>query len=146
MHSKLSVTHLKSSPTFRLIPYHHEIFSEIKCCSRNFPQSYSSSSDHKFRFRIVGLFRGDNRWKLNAIDGTAVQETLNQWLSKTQDFLSEVTSPLVKTVHDRKPTPGNMFDTQDKEDIFMAEQTIDSRTPNGNLSLAAVVSIEQFSR
>ncbi|CAL5377825.1 unnamed protein product [Camellia sinensis] len=77
---------------------------------------------------------------------SAVQETLNQWLSKTQDFLSEVTSPLVKTVHDRKPTPGNMFDTQDKEDIFMAEQTIDSRTPNGNLSLAAVVSIEQFSR
>ncbi|KAI8025844.1 hypothetical protein LOK49_LG02G02870 [Camellia lanceoleosa] len=140
MHSKLSVTHLKSSPTFRLIPYHHENFSEIKRCSRNFPSS--SSSDHKFRFRIVGVFRGDNRWKLNAIDGTAVQETLNQWLSKTQDFLNEVTSPLVKTVHDRKPTPGNMF----KEDIFMAEQTIDSRTPNGNLSLAAVVSIEQFSR
>ncbi|KAL7205860.1 hypothetical protein ACSBR2_018725 [Camellia fascicularis] len=146
MHSKLSVTHLKSSPTFRLIPYHHENFSEIKRCSRNFPSSSSSSSDHRFRFRIVGLFRGDNRWKLNAIDGTAVQETLNQWLSKTQDFLNEVTSPLVKTVHDRKPTPGNMFDTQDKEDIFMAEQTIDSRTPNGNLSLAAVVSIEQFSR
>ena len=76
----------------------------------------------------------------------AVQETLNQWLSKTQDFLNEVTSPLVKNVHDRKPNAGNMFDTQDTEDIFLAEQTIDSRTPNGSLSLAAVVSIEQFSR
>ncbi|KAF5444102.1 hypothetical protein F2P56_036606, partial [Juglans regia] len=32
------------------------------------------------------------------------------------------------------------------EDIFMAEQTLQSRTPNGMLSLAAIVSIEQFSR
>lgn len=76
----------------------------------------------------------------------AVHETLNQWLSKTQDFLNEVTSPLVKTVHDGKPNPGHIFDTQDTDDIFMAEQTIDSATPNGNLSLAAIVSIEQFSR
>lgn len=76
----------------------------------------------------------------------AVQETLNQWLSKTQDFFSEVTSPLVKTVQDRKPNPGNILDTEDTGDIFMAEQTIDSATPNGNLSLAAIVSIEQFSR
>ncbi|KAF8404156.1 hypothetical protein HHK36_009036 [Tetracentron sinense] len=30
--------------------------------------------------------------------------------------------------------------------MFMAEQTIDCRTPNGNLSFAAIVSIEQFSR
>lgn len=75
-----------------------------------------------------------------------MQETLNQWLSKTQGFLNDVTSPLVKTVQVRKPNPGNILDTEDTDDIFMAEQTIDSATPNGNLSLAAIVSIEQFSR
>lgn len=76
----------------------------------------------------------------------AVQEALNQWLTKTQDFLNEVTSPLVKTVNERKLNPANMFDAEDTEDIFMAEQTIDDTTANGNLSLAAVVSIEQFGR
>lgn len=75
-----------------------------------------------------------------------MKETLNEWLSKTQGFLNEVTSPLVKTVQDRKPTPGNILDTVDTDDIFMPEQTIDSATPNGNLSLAAIFSIEQFSR
>ncbi|KAK3009985.1 hypothetical protein RJ639_010955, partial [Escallonia herrerae] len=76
----------------------------------------------------------------------AVQETLNLWLSKTQNFFSDVTTPLVKNVNDKKPNLRNAFDTQDMEDIFMAEQTIDSRTPSGNLSLAAIISIEQFSR
>lgn len=75
-----------------------------------------------------------------------VQERLNLWLLKTQNFFSEVASPLAKTGQSRKPDPGNAFDTPDMEDIFMAEQTIQSRTPNGILSLAAIVSIEQFSR
>jgi hypothetical protein len=76
----------------------------------------------------------------------AVQERLNLWLLKTQNFLNEVTSPLVKPGQSRKPDPGDAFDAQDMGDIFVAEQTIHSRTPNGILSLAAVVSIEQFSR
>lgn len=75
-----------------------------------------------------------------------VQERLNLWLVKTQNFFSEVASPLAKTGQSRKPDPGNAFDTPDMEDIFMAEQTIQSRTLNGILSLAAIVSIEQFSR
>lgn len=75
-----------------------------------------------------------------------MQERLNLWLLKTQNFLTEVTSPLVKTGQSRRPDPGNAFDAQNMEDIFMTEQTIDSRTPNGNLSVAAIVSIEQFSR
>lgn len=77
----------------------------------------------------------------------AVQETLNVWVSKTQNFLTEVTSPLVKNVNDKKHSLGkNAFDTQNVDDIFMAEQTVDSKTPNGELSFAAIVSIEQFSR
>ncbi|XVF00723.1 hypothetical protein REPUB_Repub04eG0026000 [Reevesia pubescens] len=76
----------------------------------------------------------------------AVQERINSWLSKTQHFLTEVTLPLVKTGQSGKPDPGNEIDTQDMEDIFLGEQTIPSTMPNGNLSLAAIVSIEQFSR
>ncbi|KAI8532170.1 hypothetical protein RHMOL_Rhmol11G0192700 [Rhododendron molle] len=145
MHSKFSVTHLHPWPSFRLIPFSRGNFCEIKCCAANSPPP-PPSSDHKSQFRLVGQSWVDKRWKLNEIDSAAVQETLNQWLSKTQDFFSEVTSPLVKTVKDRKPNPGNILDTEDTDDIFMAEQTVDSATPNGNLSLAAIVSIEQFSR
>lgn len=74
----------------------------------------------------------------------AMQESVNQWLSKTQSFFSEVTSPLVKSVQDRKPNPQN--DSEDMDDIMITEPTIDSRTPGGELSEAAIVSIEQFSR
>lgn len=76
----------------------------------------------------------------------AVQEKLNSWLLKTQNFLNEVTSPLVRTGQTRKPVTRDALETQDMEDIFMAEQTINNRTPNGVLSLAAIISIEQFSR
>ena len=76
----------------------------------------------------------------------AVQERINSWLSKTQNFLTEVTLPLVKTGHSGKGDPGNEVDTQDMDEIFLGEQTIPSSIPNGNLSLAAIVSIEQFSR
>lgn len=73
-----------------------------------------------------------------------MQESVNQWLSKTQNFFNEVTSPLVKSVHDRRPNLQN--GSEDMEDIFITEQTVDSRTPGGYLSEAAIVSIEQFSR
>lgn len=76
----------------------------------------------------------------------AVQEKLNSWLLKTQSFLNEVTSPLVRTGQTGKPVTRDAFETEDMDDIFMAEQTINSRTPNGILSLAAIVSVEQFSR
>ncbi|TQD79077.1 hypothetical protein C1H46_035355 [Malus baccata] len=63
-----------------------------------------------------------------------------------QSFINEVASPLTRTGQTKKPVTRDALETQDMEDIFMAEQTINSRTPNGILSLAAVVSIEQFSR
>ncbi|GLT85948.1 hypothetical protein SLE2022_041150 [Rubroshorea leprosula] len=106
----------------------------------------SPSSQQKIRFKLVGQNLGDRWRKLNNIDTHAVQERINSWLSKTQDFLNEVTSPLAKTGNDGKSEPGNVLDTQDMEDMFVAEQTMDSSTPNGVLSLAAILSIEQFSR
>lgn len=76
----------------------------------------------------------------------SVQDALNIWVSKTTNFLNEVTSPLVKNAQDKNPSKGNAYEFNDMEEFFMAEQTIDSQTPGGDLSLAAIVSIEQFSR
>lgn len=75
-----------------------------------------------------------------------IQEKLNNWVSKTTDFLNELTSPLVKNVQDKNPTVGNSYEIDDMEELDMAEYTVDIKTPMGNLSLAAVISIEQFGR
>lgn len=76
-----------------------------------------------------------------------MQDALNIWVSKTTNFFSEVASPLVKNVQDKNPTKmGNAYEMDDMEEFFMAEQTVDGRTAGGDLSLAAIVSIEQFSR
>lgn len=75
-----------------------------------------------------------------------MQDALNIWASKTKNLLNEVTSPLIKNVQDNNTTMGDSYDLNEMEEFFMAEQTIDSRTPHGDLSLAAIVSIEQFSR
>lgn len=84
-----------------------------------------------------------DKGKSKDIDANAVQERLNSWLSKTQSYLNEVTSPLVKT---GKLDLKIDFESHDMEEIFMAERTIHSKTPNGHLSWAAIISIEQFSR
>lgn len=141
MHSKILVkVNLRASPLYLIPHHHHQVFCNIVCCAKN------SSPGNKFHFKLPGYSAGDNRWKFNDIDGNAMQEALNLWVSKTQNFLSDVTSPLVKNVNDRKPNLGKAFDNYHIEDIFMAEQTVDSRTPSGDLSSAAIVSIEQFSR
>lgn len=140
MISKSPIAQLKPSPAApsSLIFHHNKDFCKFGYSAKNF-------SEHKHRFKLVGQSLGD-RWKLTDINANVVQERLNLWLLKTQNFFSEVASPFAKTVQSRKPDPGNAFDAPDMEDIFMAEQTIQSRTPNGILSLAAIVSIEQFSR
>lgn len=76
----------------------------------------------------------------------AVQQNLNKWLLKTQNFLNEVTSPRGKTSKNKDHIPAEAYDTTEKEDIVKVECTVNIRTPNGLLSSAAVVSIEQFSR
>ncbi|XP_062177104.1 uncharacterized protein LOC133882031 isoform X3 [Alnus glutinosa] len=134
------MTQLKESPAapFASLIHHNRDFCKFGYSARSF-------SEHNHRFKLVGQSLGD-KWKLSDINANTVQERLNLWLLKTQNFLNEVTSPLVKPGQSRKPDPGNAFDPQDMGDIFVAEQTIHSTTPNGILSLAAIVSIEQFSR
>nr|GEV50766.1 hypothetical protein CTI12_AA229210 [Tanacetum cinerariifolium] len=75
-----------------------------------------------------------------------MQDKINIWVSRTTNYLNELTSPLVKNVQDKNLPTGNSFEINEMEELFMAEQTIDVRTPTGNLSLAAVISIEQFGR
>lgn len=141
MNSKLTVAaSFEYSSTFRIAPF---LNRKIKCCAKGSPTP-NSSSENKFQFKQL-LGKTYTGWKLNNVDTSAVQETLSQWLSKTQNAINEVTSPLVKTVQEKKPNSGNVLEMEDNEDIFMAEQTVE-KTLNGNFSIAAVVSIEQFSR
>ncbi|XP_020534678.2 uncharacterized protein LOC105633378 [Jatropha curcas] len=140
MLSKFPVIQLKESVPATPTPL--ILFQKDFC---KFGCSPFNSSDRRLRFKVVSQSLG-NRWKLRDIDAKAVQERVNSWLSKTQNLLNEVTLPLVKSGPSGKPDPGTVFDSLVLEEIFMAEQTIHSSTPNGVLSLAAIVSIEQFSR
>ncbi|MCL7025353.1 hypothetical protein MKW94_028893 [Papaver nudicaule] len=119
---------------------------------RKFGFSSRNSSRKKFRRLnlVVKSFGNNNNWKLNEIDTSAVQEKWNLWLGKTQKYLSEVTAPLVKRgeTNDKnnKEIDNSSVDTKAIEEVFVAEQTINSSTPNGNLSAVTIFSIEQFSR
>ncbi|KAI3988711.1 hypothetical protein MKX01_036656 [Papaver californicum] len=116
---------------------------------RNFSFSSTNTSRKKFRrLNLVAQSSGNN-WKLNEIDTSAVQEKWNLWLGKTQNFLSEVTAPLVKRGETNDETvieKASSDNTKAIEEVFVAEQTINSTTPNGNLSSVTIFSIEQFSR
>ncbi|KAK7302436.1 hypothetical protein RJT34_13326 [Clitoria ternatea] len=105
------------------------------------------SSQHKFPFKFLPHSLRD-KWNLNDINATtgSIQERFNVLMSRTQNFLNEVTLPLAKPGQTRKPDPKNDFGFQVMEDMFMVEQTFDRRTPYGILSLAALTCIEQFSR
>ncbi|XP_028788128.1 uncharacterized protein LOC114744111 isoform X1 [Neltuma alba] len=140
MGPKLPLIHLGTSPTakFYVISYNKGEF-----CKYKFPARIVS--EQKFPFKFVRQSLGD-RWKLNDISTSSIQERIYMLLSKTQDFLNEVSSPLAKSGQNRKSDPEEDFGFQVMEDIFMVEQTIERRTENGILSLAAVTCIEQFSR
>ncbi|XP_020220533.1 uncharacterized protein LOC109803395 isoform X1 [Cajanus cajan] len=113
--------------------------------SHRYKYSRRILSEQKFPFKFVPHSLGD-KWKLNDISTGSIQERLNVLMSRTQNFLNEVTFPLAKPGQSKKSDPENDFEFQVMEDIFMIEQTIDRRTPCGVLSLAAVICIEQFSR
>nr|GMC87817.1 uncharacterized protein LOC109167177 [Ipomoea batatas] len=140
----------KAPPAFPAFPQprpHHQALFRILCCGDKNSDASSSSSaseNSKFRFKLAGRSLGDGKWKFNDIDANSVQESLTQWLSKTQNFLHDVTSPFVKTVNDRRSTSRDH--AQDVDEIFLSEQTVDRHTPNGELSVAAILSVEQFSR
>ncbi|KAL5715288.1 hypothetical protein ACHQM5_017124 [Ranunculus cassubicifolius] len=94
------------------------------------------------RFKIFAR----DKWKLNDFDTNAIQEKWNLWLQKSQTFLNDVAAPLVKQAQDRKLDVETSLETKEMEEMSISEQTIDATTPNGNLSSAAIISIEQFSR
>lgn len=85
---------------------------------------------------------------LNLSQIEVVQERLSSWLLKAQTLISEVAAPLMKPGQANKMAIEHQLeDIAVKEEVFMAsELTVERRTPYGNLSLAAVVSIEQFGR
>ncbi|XP_034903004.1 uncharacterized protein [Populus alba] len=122
-------------------------FSSPNSCSLLYNKFGCSARIGNSRFKVASQSQGD-KWKINDID--PMQERLNSWFSKTQNFLNGVnltlTSPRVKSGDSGKPDNGDTVDAQQLEEIFMAEQTIHSSTPNGILSVTAIVSIEQFSR
>ncbi|PWA65523.1 hypothetical protein CTI12_AA335150 [Artemisia annua] len=133
----------KYPSSFSLVPkkHHHQSLCKIFACANK-----SSSSKGKNGFKFLGHSLDDIKLKLNDFDSSSVQDALNIWASKTKNLLNEVTSPLIKNVQDNNTTMGDSYELNEMEEFFMAEQTIDSRTPHGDLSLAAIVSIEQFSR
>lgn len=137
--------------------YHHHHYrhrgrcnSSSSSCGLGFPAAamITNTRRRRGRFQLVVIqSHGDDRWKLiNGIDADTVQRRVSKWFLNTQNFLNEVTFPLVQSGHAKKSDPGNALDAEDVAGIFMADQAIDSVTPNGNLSLAAIISIEQFSR
>ncbi|KAK7412070.1 hypothetical protein VNO78_03516 [Psophocarpus tetragonolobus] len=136
MGSKFPMTQLGTSPRYMISPQRD--FCAYKYSRRIF-------SEQKFPFKFVPQSLGD-KWKLNDISTGYIQERLNVLMSRTQNFLNEVTFPLAKPGQSRKPVPENDYGFQVMEDILMIEQTINRRTPCGVLSLAAVICIEQFSR
>ncbi|XP_073273567.1 uncharacterized protein [Primulina huaijiensis] len=138
---------LRQSPYFTALPHQQRIVFKMFCCEKSAVSSNSPSSfptDDKFGFRQVRQYWEEKRPKLNDIDVNLVQESLNHWLTKTQRFLNEAASPLVKNVHERSPNIQN--NDRAMEDFLITKQTIDSRIPGGELSEAAIVSIERFSR
>lgn len=132
---------IKATPQFPLIYQHHrKAYFNVVACANN------SSSENKNGFKNLGKTLGDYRTRLSDLDKSLMQDKINIWVSKTTNYLNELTSPLVKNVQDKNPPLGNSYETDDKEELFMSEHTIDIKTPTGNLSLAAVLSIEQFGR
>ncbi|XP_021724491.1 uncharacterized protein LOC110691843 isoform X1 [Chenopodium quinoa] len=119
-----------------LKPTHHGFY----CCKIR--SSANDSTDRKLPFKFPIQWR-DPKWKLSDFDPDTVKKSLNTLLSRTQNFLNEATSLYVKS---GKLDDNNDVDHYDGESILVGEMTLQSEMLDGNLSLAAVVSIEQFSR
>ncbi|KAI3815417.1 hypothetical protein L1987_15084 [Smallanthus sonchifolius] len=133
---------LKAPPPFQLISHHrNQALCKVVSCAKN-----SSSSENKNGFKIFRESLDGYKIKLNDLDSSFLQDKINIWVSKTTNFVNELTSPLVKNVQDKNPTIKKSYDIGDMEDLLMTEQTVETTTPMGNLSLAAIISIEQFSR
>ncbi|XP_039120013.1 uncharacterized protein LOC120256383 [Dioscorea cayenensis subsp. rotundata] len=114
----------------------------------NVPPSLLRCSARRSAHRqVLASLRGD-QWKLSNIDPEAVQERLSSWLLKAQALLTDVAAPLVKQGQGKKAgKESDMEGVDGEEEIFVdSEMTVERMTPNGCLSFAAAVSIEQFGR
>ncbi|XP_074573483.1 uncharacterized protein LOC141829905 [Curcuma longa] len=91
---------------------------------------------------------GGGGWKLADIDTGAAQERVRSWFLKARTLLAEVASPLVKPGQRGKHAiVKDLGDMAVEEEAFMAsELTVNRDTPDGYLSFAAAISIEQFAR
>ncbi|XP_072965996.1 uncharacterized protein [Typha angustifolia] len=87
-------------------------------------------------------------WKPTDIDPDAVQEKLSSWFLKARTLLAEAAAPLVKPTQGKRPgLDRDLESTAVQEEVFVAsELTVERKMPNGCLSFAAVISIEQFGR
>ncbi|KAH9325851.1 hypothetical protein KI387_006029, partial [Taxus chinensis] len=74
----------------------------------------------------------------------AVKDELSLWLHRVQTFWNGMTDQLEKSTV--KKIPNTSIEELEMKLDFMVESTIDSRNFIGNLSPAATISIEQFSR
>ncbi|KAE9599361.1 hypothetical protein Lal_00044090 [Lupinus albus] len=136
-----SITHFRTSPTYAISSSSSSYSYSTTTTTTRRREKVVVFSHYKFPFKSFG-----DSFNLNHITPSSIQERMNAFLSRTKFFLNEVASPLAKPGQNRMPDPENDFGLQVMEDIFMVEQTIDRRTPNGTLSLAAIICIEQFSR
>ncbi|KAL1289696.1 hypothetical protein HN51_058098 [Arachis hypogaea] len=138
MGPKLPLTHFRITPTYLVFSSRKDFHGYHKYSPRIF-------SEQRFPFKFTPQSLGD-KLKLNDITPNSIQERLNALVSRTQNFLNEVASPLAKPGQNRKPSHENELGFQVMEDILMVEETIERKTRYGVLSLAAVICIEQFSR
>lgn len=108
---------------------------------------FSAAPSRHRRFKVLFSFGGGG-WKLKDLDPEVVKERLSSWLLKAQTLISDVAAPLVNPGQGKKMAiEHELEDIAVKEEVFMASDlTVDWKTPNGSLSLAAVISIEQFGR
>ncbi|XP_020588576.1 uncharacterized protein LOC110030279 [Phalaenopsis equestris] len=106
-----------------------------------------AATDRRINFlNSAGSGSGGRRWKFADIDPGAVQQRVSSWLFKAQTLFSDVAVPLVKPGLKLKLDIDGESQEMDLEMFLSMEITVDRRTPNGYLSLAAAVSIEQFGR
>ncbi|KAG5149497.1 hypothetical protein JHK82_016378 [Glycine max] len=86
----------------------------------NYKYSRGIFSEQKFPFKFVAQSFGD-KWKLNDISTSFIQERLNVLMSRNQNLWNEVTFPLVKPGQTRKPDSENDCGFQVMEEILMIE-------------------------
>lgn len=107
--------------------------------------SNSTAFKSKFSVRCLKQSNG-GRWSLNETDTNAVKDELSLWFLRTQSFWNGIKAQLEKTTLNKRAQTSKDDEDYEMELNFLVEQTIDKRTLKADLSVAAIISIEQLSR